>query len=883
MTVGLVIVSHSAQLAAGVVELAGQMTQGKTPIAAAGGAVDDILGTSADKILEAIQSVDGPDGVLVLLDLGSAILSAELALEMLSDEQRNRVRLTYAPLVEGAFAAALEASLGHTLAQVQLMAEKTADVDQLQMLKPLTPTENEPVEIVAPPESISPGETSEYTAQLTLANPTGLHARPAMLFVQTAAGYQANIRASGRGKETDAASIFGVMSLGLRQGDALTIRASGKEAEAAIEALSELVRVNFYETPAGADLSGAPPMHRPETPVGADLSGTPLIYRPDTHPETQLPGQPWHSITSSAGVAVGAAFLYTSGAILLSAIEQHSISLDQVVAEQERLRRALASAAEELHSLALSLESSVGQAQAAIFDAQALMLRDPALLETTLHEIETKHIDAAGTLAESGERYASTLETIDDPLIAGRAVDMRDAISRAVEKLVDRPSSKQDLSSLNHPVILIARDLTPSDTAQLRPEFVLGICTVQGGPTAHAAILARALGIPAIAGLNEAALQIIHSGDELGLDADNGLLYHQPTPEMHAQLVKRLAELQQQRATLKAAAQQEQAQIIFDGRHIQLLANVGSEAEAEAARQWNAQGIGLLRTEFLFAKATTLPDENEQRQLYTKVFRAFNGDTTSQPKPIVVRTLDAGADKPMAALDSVLGQMVEENPALGLRGIRIHLAHQSLLEQQLAAFLLAAGETATQLHIMFPMITTVEELQAARSIFDRVFNRLKSQQVTLPSHVLIGIMVEVPAAVVMASELAEYADFFSIGSNDLTQYTLACDRTNASVANIYNPMQPAVLRLIHQVADAGRSAGKPVAVCGEMAGNVRLAPLLVGLGIDELSMTPTALPQVRAALAQWSSQELAELAEKVLHLKTIAEVEQIITELQNLH
>ena len=246
MTVGLVIVSHSAQLAAGVVELAGQMTQGKTPIAAAGGAIDDILGTSADKILEAIQIVDGPDGVLVLLDLGVPF-SAEMALEMLSDEQRNRIRLSYAPLVEGAVAAALEASLGRNLAQVQQVAEKTANVDQLQMLKPLTPIENEPVEVVAPPESISPGETSEHTTQLILANPTGLHARPAMLFVQTAAGYQANIRASGRGKEIDATSIFGVLSLGLRQSDTLTIRASGKDAEAAIDALSELVRVNFYE------------------------------------------------------------------------------------------------------------------------------------------------------------------------------------------------------------------------------------------------------------------------------------------------------------------------------------------------------------------------------------------------------------------------------------------------------------------------------------------------------------------------------------------------------------------------------------------------------------------------------------------------------------
>ena len=883
MTVGLVIVSHSAQLAAGVVELAGQMTQGKTPIAAAGGASNDILGTSADKILAAIQSVDGPDGVLVLLALGSAILSAEMALEMLNNEQRDRIRLSYAPMVEGAVAAALEASLGRTLAQVQQVAEKTANVEQLQMLKPLTPAKNTPGEIPVPTESIPSVETPELSAQLTLANPTGLHARPAMLFVQTAARYQAHIQASGRGKETDATSIFGVLSLGLRQGDMLTIRASGNDAEAAIEGLSELVRMNFYETTpetaippkVGADLSSIPPINRPETPVGTDLSGTPPMYRP------QLPGEPWHGITTSAGVAVGPALLYSSGAITLSEVEQRSISADQVVAEQERLRGALTNAAEELHSLALSLESSVGQAQAAIFDAQALMLRDPALLESTLQEIETKHIDAAGALAESGERYASTLETIDDPLIAGRAVDMRDAVSRAVEKLMDQFASKQDLSSLNQPVILVARDLTPSDTAQLRPEFVLGICTVHGGPTAHAAILARALGIPAIAGLNEAALQIIHSGDALGLDADNGLLYHQPTPEIHAQLVRRLAKLQEQQATLKAAAQQEQAPIIFNGRRILLLANVGSEAEAEAARQWNAQGIGLLRTEFLFAKATTLPDENEQRQLYTKVFHAFKGDSTSQSKLVVVRTLDAGADKPMAALDSVLGQMVEENPALGLRGIRIHLAHQALLEQQLAAFLLAAGETGTELHIMFPMITTVEELQVARSIFDGVYNRLKSQNITLPSHVLIGIMVEVPAAVVMASELAEYADFFSIGSNDLTQYTLACDRTNTSVADIYNPMQPAVLRLIHQVAVAGKGAGKSVAVCGEMAGNVRLAPLLVGLGVDELSMTPTALPHVRSALTQWSSQQLTEMAERVLHLKTIAEVEQTITELQS--
>jgi multiphosphoryl transfer protein len=870
MTVGLVIVSHSTQLAAGVVELAGQMAQGKTPIAAAGGAIDDVLGTSVDKILAAIQSVDGPDGVLVLLDLGSAILSAEMALEMLNDEQRERIRLSFAPLVEGAVAAALEASLGRTLAQVQQVAEKTANVDQLQLLKPLTQEDNVPAESLEAPANLSPGETLEL--QLTLTNPTGLHARPASLFVQTAARFNASIRASGHGKETDATSIIGVLSLGMRQGDNLIIRAQGTDAKAALEALNELVHANFYETAPEEEVPSPP-----STIVGADVSGTPPMYRP----ATQLVGEPWRGVTTSAGVAVGPALIYTSGAITLSAVEQRPISVEQAASEQQRLREALNSAAQELRSLATELQNKVGQANAAIFEAQALMLLDPALLESALHVIESEHIDAAGALAEAGERYASTLETVDDPLIAGRAVDMRDAVSRALKQLTDQLAPGQVLSGLSQPVILLARDLTPSDTAQLRPEFVLGICTVLGGPTAHAAILARALEIPALAGLNETALQVIHSGDELGLDADKGLLYHHPTPEVRAQLTARLAEQRQQRAALKVAAQQEQAPIIFDGRQIHLMANIGSEAEAEAARQWGAQGIGLLRTEFLFAKATTLPDEEEQRQLYSKVFRAFNGDRTQQTKPLVVRTLDAGADKPMTALSGILGQFIEENPALGLRGIRIHLAHQTLLEQQLSALLLAAADTGSQLHIMFPMITTVEELQLARSIFDRIYAKLSSQQVVLPSSVPIGIMVEVPAAVVMAAELAEYADFFSIGSNDLTQYTLACDRTNASVSDLYNPMQPAVLRLIHQVAVAGNRAGRPVAVCGEAAGDVRLAPILVGLGVDELSMTPTALPLVRTALVRWSSQELSELAEKILQLKTITEVEQVMTGFQN--
>ncbi|HVB73995.1 MAG TPA: phosphoenolpyruvate--protein phosphotransferase [Ktedonobacteraceae bacterium] len=865
MTVGLVIVSHSAQLAAGVAELAGQMAQGKTPIAAAGGAVNDVIGTSVDRIVNAIHTVDSPDGILVLLDLGSAILSTEMALEMLDDDQRGRIHLSFAPLVEGAVAAALEASLGRSLAQVQQAAENTANVEQLQLLKPLTPAEGILAENQETPENSAPEADSTLEVVFALTNPTGLHARPASLFVQTAARFQARVRAFGHGHESDATSIIGILSLGLRQGDTLTIRASGPEAQAAIDALSELARVNFYET-ASTD----------ETPLPV-LSGEPAATPQSAERTAQEPGQPWRGITTSAGVALGPAFLYASQAISLRAVEEQPITAAQVAAEQTRLHEALESAEHDLHALAISLQSSIGASHAAIFEAQALMLHDPALLASTFHIIETAHIDAASALARAGESYASTLGNLADPLLAARAVDVRDAVSRALAQLGKQVAQGQVLQTLNHPTIIIARDLTPSDTAQLRPEFVLGICTVQGGPTAHAAILARALGIPAIAGLNEAALQIIHAGDELGLDADHALLYVHPTPEVRAPLVDRLVEQQQRRAALKSAAQQAQDQIVFDGRHIHLMANIGSEAEAEAARQWGAQGVGLLRTEFLFARTSTLPGEDEQRQLYAKVFRAFNGDAATGRKPLVVRTLDAGADKPMPALDSILGQAAEANPALGLRGIRIHLAYPTLLEQQLSALLLAAADTETQLRIMFPMITTVEELRVARSIFDRVYQGLKSRAINLPASIPVGIMVEVPAAVIMATELAELADFFSIGANDLLQYTLACDRTNASVSGLYNAMQPAVLRLIHQVALAGRQAGKPVAVCGEIASDVRIAPVLVGLGVDELSMTPTALPDVRNALARWSAQQLSDLAEKILTLKTVDEVEQAIS------
>lgn len=865
MTVGLVIVSHSAQLARGVVQLAGQMTQGKTPIVAAGGAGGDILGTSVDIILEALQTIDAPDGILILMDMGSALLSTEMALEFLDDERRSRVSMSAAPLVEGAVAAALEAAAGHTLAQVKAAADNIAQLEQLQHLKPIPqsseqflPTEKAVTPTPAPPSS----QSQAHSITLTLTNPAGLHARPASLFVQTAASFQSELHVQGRGRQVDATSIIGILSLGARQSDTITITAIGTDAEQALAALSELIRANFHEAPPIGDAVDAPTPLPPPT----------IVQEHHTI---------WHGVTTSAGAALGPAYLYTSQAVPLNAIERRTIDPHEVVAEQARLQEALTTTAKELESLAQQLQQQIGSADAAIFEAQALMLDDPLMLGEALHRIANQFLDAASALAETGEQHAASLQALDNPLLAARATDIRDAVSRAISHLRDSTNTSPDLSTLPQPVILVAQDLTPSDTATLRPDIILGICTVQGGPTAHAAILARALGIPAMAGLDKAALQHITAGTLLGLDADNGLLYTQLPPAIEQALRQRILEQQQQRAALQAAAQQEYTPLIIGTQHISLLANIGSASEAEVARQWGAEGIGLLRTEFLFAATSsqTMPSIEEQRQRYVQVFQAFRGENAPDG-PITVRTLDAGADKPMTALQTVTGPISEANPALGVRGIRIHLAHQQLLEEQITALLLAATDTDVALHIMFPMITTFEELQTVRTLYTRVYTDLQQQQKAVLTNVRIGIMVEVPAAAVMAPELAELADFFSIGANDLLQYTLAADRTNAALATLYNPLQPSVLRLIAQIAQAGQRAGKPVAVCGEMAGDTRLAPVLVGFGVTELSMAPTALPAIRKVLTGKTPEVLSQLAKRILTLKTIAEVETACSEFQ---
>ncbi|HLV97461.1 MAG TPA: phosphoenolpyruvate--protein phosphotransferase [Ktedonobacterales bacterium] len=582
-------------------------------------------------------------------------------------------------------------------------------------------------------------------------------------------------------------------------------------------------------------------------------------------------------VAASPGAALGPIFLYIPERTQASpdAPKRSSRSAEE---ERAALQQALAEASAELMTLSAQVGQQMSQDEAGIFEAQAMMLQDPTLSEPAEQLIQSEGLDAATAIARAAEEQARQLEALENEVLAARGADLRDALQRVLRLLhgAAAPDLAEQLAAQRAPVVLVARDLTPSDTARLRQEQVLGICTALGGPTAHAAILARALGIPAVTGVGEAALASLQNGVEVGLDGSRGEIYLTPSPDLRARL---LNEMRQQQGDTKqrmthAAAWRQRSGATADGHPILIAANIGSGGpeEARAAVQtWGAEGVGLLRTEFLLAERPTLPDEQEQYEQYKAIFHAFASQAPTGA-PLVVRTLDAGADKPLPALEAVIGEMSEENPALGLRGIRIHLAYPDLLRIQIRALLRAAGAAGVALHLMFPMIATIDEWRQARAIFDAAWQALQQERVLLPAQVPVGIMVETPAAVLLAESLAREAAFFSIGTNDLTQYVLAADRLNGRLGALYNVLQPAVLRAIAQIVQGARAHGRPVAVCGEAAGDSNVAPLLVGLGVEELSMVPASIPLVKEALSRYSTERLVSLAASVLPLDTLEEV-----------
>ncbi len=833
--VGIVIVAHSAQLAEGVRELADQMVQGQVPLAAAGG-VDDPknpFGTDALRVQQAIESVYSEDGVLVLMDLGSALLSAEMALDFLSPEQRKHVRLCEAPLVEGAIAAAVQAAAGSSLEAVAAEA-RNALAGKIAQLRDRFPEAIPPTALSVMP----PTEAPAREVVLTVRNRLGLHARPAALFVATAGRYRAEITVRNLTRQTapvSAKSINQVATLGVRQGHQIAIAAWGEDAEAALEALTALVENNFGE---------------PEE-IEAALPPTPTAEAPPV--TALLPGQ-LRGIPASPGIAIGPAYLYEP---TLPEVDRRSV--EDPEAEVKRLRGAIQTARQEIQTLRVQAAAQVGDYEAAIFDAHLLFLDDPALVEAAYARIREAHINAEAAWQEAVEAMVAAYQALDDPYLQARAGDVADVGHRVLRLLAGVRHARPHLEQ---PGILIAADLTPSDTAQLDVEKVLGIATALGGATSHSAILARALGIPAVVGVGPDLLRLAPE-TMLALDGDAGLIHVDPDEATLDQFqARRRAWLARQEAA-RAAGQA--PAVTLDGHRVEVVANIRGVADARVALEYGAEGVGLLRTEFLYLDRETAPSEEEQLTAYRAIAQVMG------QRPLIIRTLDVGGDKPIPYLD--LGE--ETNPFLGWRGIRLCLDRPEILRTQLRAILRASPDH--QIKVMFPMVSTVEEVRAAREILSQAQDELRQEGIPFDEEMEVGIMIEVPAAALQAEQLAQEVDFFSIGTNDLSQYTMAADRTNAQVAELADGLQPAVLRLIKAVIDAAHAAGIWVGLCGELAGDPLAAPVLLGLGLDEFSMNPPAIPAVKQAIRQITRAEAQEIARAVLGMESAEEVRAYLT------
>ncbi|MCK6579829.1 MAG: phosphoenolpyruvate--protein phosphotransferase [Anaerolineae bacterium] len=820
--IGLVLVSHSAALAEGVRQIAEGMTQGRVPIAAAGG-IDDPenpVGTDALQVLAAVEAVYSDDGVIILMDLGSALLSAETALDFLGEARRARVFLCDAPLVEGAVAAAVQAGIGSPI-EVVLAEARGALTAKQQHLAP-SPSASAAASLSAPPTE----KVSTLRLPLIVPNRLGLHARPAARLVALVGQYDAAVTLRKSERCVSAGSITAVMLLDARQGDPLEFSAEGDGAAAVLDAIGRLALDNFGDQ----DDDGSP---------AADPAASPAPLNDPT-------GRALVGISASSGLAVGRLYPLNEAR---PTIPRAQIASGDDEGEIARLAAAVEAAAQALEAL---IRRSNGT-EAAIFQAHRLMLHDAVLLGTAREGITGARLSAEAAWWDAIEATAERCRQSDNVYLQTRASDVIDVGRRVLHLLTPYTPVLSDVPS---GCILAASDLTPSEVAQIDPQQAAGIVLRYGGATAHAAIIARGLGIPMLVGIS--ALNDLGEGRIVVLDGDAGCLILDPTPPQIDAARRTMEERRAHAARLREASRQ--PAITPDGRRIEVAANIGAPSDAARAFALGAEGVGVFRTELLMMNRAAPPDEEEQVRLYTTAAQAMPGHL------IIVRTFDIGGDKPVPYIDIP----PEQNPFLGYRGARVWLDQPALWGPQMRAICRASADHP--IGVMFPMIGTLEELDHARELLLRVQGQLAAESIAFNAAMPVGVMIEVPAAVTMIAPLVERVDFVSLGTNDLTQYLLAADRGNARVSHLAAHTQPALLRAIRQVVEAAHARGRWVGVCGEMAGDPHLTPVLLGLGVDELSMNAPAIPEIKAVIRRTDYAQAQTLA---AHLLTLASAEQV--------
>ena len=537
-------------------------------------------------------------------------------------------------------------------------------------------------------------------------------------------------------------------------------------------------------------------------------------------------------------------------------VVRYRIAPSQVGDEISRFETALIQTRMQILEMQQRIAESIGAKDAAIFDAHLLVVEDRTLIDEVLRKLETDLCNVEWIFQEVATRYAETLNKIDDPYLRERALDIQDVTKRVIRNLQGK--APKTFLALTEPHILVAHNLTPSDTASMDRAKVLGIATDLGSRTSHAAILARSLNIPAVVGLHDITAKL-ETGQHVLLDGNDGCLTVNPTPETLAHY----AEIESRRAKVTARLKElrETTSTTRDGYHVVLSANIELPEDVDAVAANGAEGIGLYRTEFLYLNRTTLPTEDEQYEIYRRVAERV------RPNPLIIRTFDLGGDKLAPGTVDITDEL---NPFLGWRAIRFCLENVEIFKTQLRAILRAS--VVGNVKIMFPMISGLDELRRAIVILGECKEELRSAKIDAAEKVEVGAMVEIPSAAICASVLAPEVDFFSIGTNDLIQYALAVDRVNEKIAHLYEPTHPAVVRLLKMIVDAGHAHNIWVGVCGEMAGDIALVPLLLGLGVEELSTAAILVPRVKRAVQSLSIPECRELVEETFKLNTASEI-----------
>ena len=556
-------------------------------------------------------------------------------------------------------------------------------------------------------------------------------------------------------------------------------------------------------------------------------------------------------ISGSRGVAVGNVYRYIQEEIV---IPDYTVADDKVEEEIGKFAAAMAATLKQLDTIHQKALDEMGPEEAAIFEAHMQIAQDPSLSDGIKSLVESSHTNVVAATAQTIETFANIFLGMEDPYMRERGADIKDIGDRLMRNMLGM--NPRGLSHISGEVILVAQDLAPSDTASLDKNVVKGIVTAAGGPTSHAAIMARTLEIPAVMGVGD--IESFVDGDKAVVLGTDGIVEMNPSDADWDEYTNQAAAFQEELKRLRESANLEAT--TTDGHHVELFGNIGKAKDAKNALTMGAQGIGLYRTEFLYMENDELPAEDVQFEEYKKVAQDMKG------KPVIIRTMDIGGDKELKCLDLPS----EMNPFLGYRAIRISLNRPDIFKVQLRALLRASA--FGDIHIMYPMIASVEEVKQANAMLDECKAELTAEGKEFNKDIKVGIMIEVPAAAVISPILAKYVDFFSIGTNDLCQYTLAVDRMNEAIGSLYQPLHPGVLRLIKHVIDASHEQGKFTGMCGELASDPVATMILLGLGLDEFSMTASSIPLIKNILRSVSKAECEEVANKALTMDTAEEI-----------